>query len=358
MDGPGSFSLKNAKALVSGNAINFEVVHMTLLKRCPVVAVVSETLSSGRRASGLRYAVSVFAFLCLLLISSNEAYAGQASHPKREVDWHAIGSTPCVWSPPVVDAKGAIDPEATIRVLKANGLGCYGALIWRQGEHPFDWASFKRFVAVAKPAGIDVWAILIPPSEGGNSPPFNRNYVSWMQGLARLSLRFPNLRGVNIDDFYWDYKFFTPQYTCQMYSAKQKINPRLQFAPTIYGLDTDFAQRYGGCIDGVWLWWRDLEGNVGLDAWLKNSRLAEKDRFPIYGGVYAGTTHWHKEGRPEPSVLRGALETTCRYANGAVIWQMALTPPNPLLDVAHSFGTGGPSALAGRCGTFVHESGH
>jgi hypothetical protein len=298
--------------------------------------------------------------LGFLLLSAPMAYGRQSSRQKAEINWHALGSTPCAWSPAVADAHGAIDPEATIRILKANGLGCYGALIWvqRKGGPPtFDWASFKKFVAAAQPAGIIVWAVLIPPSEGGDSPPFNRDYVRWMPELARLSLKYPCLKGVNIDDFYWDTKFFTPQYTCRIYSAKQSINPRLQFAPTIYGLDTGFAQRYGSCIDGVWLWWRNLEGNVGLDVWLRNSRQVIKNRFPIYGGVYAGSTHWHKQGRPEPSVVRGALETTCRYANGAILWQMALTPPNPLLEVAKSFGVKGSSPQAGNCGVSAGKAG-
>ena len=296
-----------------------------------------------------------------ILISGMTAYGAQSSGQKAGVDWHALGSTPCVWSPAVGDAHGAIDPGATIKILKANGLGCYGALIWvqRKGGPPtFDWTSFKTFVAEAQPAGIIVWAILIPPSEGGNSPPFNKDYVRWMRELARLSLKYPCLKGVNIDDFYWDTKFFTPQYTCSIYSAKQSINPRLQFAPTIYGLDTNFAKEYGSCIDGVWLWWRNLEGNVGLDVWLKNSRQVINNRFPIYGGVYAGKTHWHKAGRPEPGVVRGALDTTCRYANGAVLWQMALTPPNPLLEVARSFGVNGSLPDAGKCGTFVDKFGN
>jgi len=298
---------------------------------------------------------------CLLLLSAGLAYGGQSSRQKAEINWHALGSTPCAWSPAVADAQGAIDPQATIHILKANGLGCYGALIWLQrkgGPPTFDWKAFKTFVAEAQPAGIIVWAILIPPSEGGNSPPFKKDYVRWVQELARLSVKYPCLKGVNIDDFYWDTKFFTPQYTCSIYSAKQRINPRLQFAPTVYGLDADFAQNYGSCVDGVWLWWRNLEGNVGLDVWLKNSRQVINNQFPIYGGVYAGMTHWHKEGRPEAGVVRGAVETTCRFADGAILWQMALAPPNPLLDVARSFGVKGSSPLAGKCGASVDKSGH
>lgn len=176
--------------------------------------------------------------VCFSLLGASIACAGQSSGQKAQVDWHALGSTPCAWSPAVTDSHGVIDSAATIRILKANGLECYGALIWvpRKGGPPmFDWNSFKKFVAAAQPAGIIVWAVLIPPVEGGNSPPFNRDYVRWMKELARLSLKYPCLKGVNIDDFYWDTKFFTPQYTCSLYSAKQSINPRLQFAPTIYG---------------------------------------------------------------------------------------------------------------------------
>lgn len=313
------------------------------------------------RTASLRFSRTRPGLLALgvLILCAGGAQTGYARSPQAAVDWHALGSAPCAWSPPVTNAEGAIDASATIRILKANGLNCYGALIRRQrkGESTeFNWASFKSFVATTQAAGINVWAILLPPSEGGDSPPFNEDYVRWMQELARLSVQYPCLKGVNIDDFSWDYKFFTPQYTRRMYSAKQEINPRLQFTPTIYGLDQDFSERYGDCVDGVWLWWRNLENYVGLDAWLKNSRLAEKNHFPIYGGVYAHPTSWHPSGPPAPHVFLRTLEATCQYANGAIIWQMVLAPPNPLLKVARSFGKGGSSPLAVRCGTLINKS--
>lgn len=333
---------------------------MSLRSRYPVVGLILESPLSAYRTRVVRFVIPVWTLLCIFTCSIR-MYARQSSQPSREVNWHAMGSTPCAWSPPVVDANGAIDPEATIRILKANGLGCYGALIWRQREHgsqAFDWASFKKFVAEAEPAGIDVWAILIPPSEGGDSPPFNRDYVRWMQELASLSLHYPNLHGVNIDDYLSGIskKTFTPAYTCDLYRAKQAINPKLQFAPTVYDLDSSLATQYGGCIDGVWLWWTNLDMTTGFESWLKNTRLAVGGRFPIYSGVYAHGTSWHHTA-PKPGVLRGSLDTACRYADGAIIWQMPLTPPNPLLDVARTFGAGGSSPVAGRCGTFANHSG-
>jgi hypothetical protein len=200
---------------------------------------------------------------------------------------------------------------------------------------------------------------LIPPAEGGNSPPFNTDYISEMRVLAKLSLSYSRLVGVNIDDFYsgTNKKTFTPAYTCKLFDAKQAINPKLQFAPTIYDLDRQFAQRYGGCIDGVWFWWVNLDQVGGLQSALENSRLAVQGRFSIYGGVYAHGSSWHPAD-PTPATLRRTLQVTCRYANGAVVWRMHLADSsNALLTVARSFAMGGASELAGRCGSFVDERG-
>ena len=336
---------------------------MTLQQRLAAQNTTPGTASSGKRVSTVRYFMSVLLLSGIFMAVPSNIFAGQMSHPKREINWHAMGSTPCIWSPPVVGSNGAIDSAATIQTLKQIGASCYGALIWREREHgtkPFGWESFKQFVAAAQPAGIDVWAILIPPSEGGDSPPFNHDYVRWMQELARLSLHHPNLKGVNIDDYVSGISknTFTPAYTCDIYRAKQAINPKLQFVPTIYDLTRPLAEKYGACVDGVWLWWTNLDTAAGLESWLENTRLAVNGRFPIYSGIYANETSWHRAAAPKPAVLQRSVETACRNANGAIIWQMPLAPPNPLLDVARKFGTGGSSPVAGRCGTFVHEPGH
>ncbi|TAM79229.1 MAG: hypothetical protein EPN47_19670 [Acidobacteria bacterium] len=307
--------------------------------------------------------MSVLVLSGIFTAATGNVFAGQIPAPKREINWRAMGSTPCIWSPAVVGSNGAIDSDATIRILKQIGAGCYGALIWRGREHgpkPFDWKSFSQFVAAAQPAGIDVWAILIPPSEGGDSPPFNRDYVRWMQELARLSLHHSNLKGVNIDDYVSGISknTFTPAYTCDIYRAKQAINPQLQFVPTIYDLTRPLAEKYGACVDGVWLWWTNLDTAAGLESWLENTRLAVDGRFPIYSGIYANETSWHHTAAPKPAILQKSVETACRNANGAIIWQMPLTPANPLLDVARVFGAGGSSSVAGRCGAFVPGPGH
>ena len=333
---------------------------MTLQQRLTAQNTNPGTAPSEKRGSAMRRFIFVLFLSGIFVADPSNILAGQASHPKREINWHAMGPTPCVWSPPVAGPNGAIDSAATIRILKQLGAGCYDALIWREREHgpkPFDWESFKKFVAAAQPAGINVWAVLIPPSEGGDSPPFNHDYVRWMQEIARLSLHYPNLKGVNIDDYVSGISknTFTPAYTCEIYRAKQAINPRLQFVPTIYDLTRPLAKKYGACVDGVWLWWTNLDTAAGLESWLENTRLAVNGRFPIYSGIYANETSWHRAAAPEPAVLQRSVETACRNASGAIIWQMPLSPPNPLLEVARKFGAGGSSPMAGRCGTLVRE---
>lgn len=269
---------------------------------------------------------------------------------------HAMGSSPCVWGVPLRQPNGALDVNATIRDLRNNGFDCYVHVI--ESAPPNSFQDFKRLLPAAQAAGISVWPVLIPPSEAGElggSMPYKGDYVQWMKTLAELSLKYPALRGVNIDDLLIDIssKKFNRSYLCKLYKTKQDINPKLLFVPTIYDLGPEEADRLQGCVDGVWLWWVNLEHNDGWRSLLEDSRIAIANRFPIYGGVYAHSTSWHKEGNPSPKVLKGALETACRYANGALIWNLPLAAQasdNPLLQVARSFASGGSEALAGECG--------
>jgi hypothetical protein len=193
--------------------------------------------------------------------------------------------------------------------------------------------------------------VLIPPTEG-SSAPYKHDFESWMQALAKLSLRYPHLRGANVDDLDQgeNAKLFSRDYICRVYKAKQAINPKLLFVPTIYSLDRAFADRMSGCVDGVWLWWSKLDTISGLAASLQQAKAAAAGRFPVYGGVYAHWTSWHKQGPPTASVFQQTLRLTCELADGAVMWKILLQPPDPLLRIARSFTADGASSMAGRCG--------
>lgn len=258
---------------------------------------------------------------------------------------HAMGAIPCSWSIPIQAPDHSLDVPATIRLLRANHFTCYVQPI--EEKPPMTYDDFNRLLPAAQAAGIDIWAVLIPKHEG-SSLPYGHDFVHWMEVLARTSLKYPVLRGVNIDDtdVGGNEAIFTHQYLSDIYAAKQKVNPAMLFVPTIYDLDPDEADRLAGVVDGVWLWWVNLEGDNGLRAFLKDARVVTRGRFPVYGGVYAYSTSWHKQGGPKPDILEKALTLACNWSDGAIIWQLPLTEqPNPWLDVARKF------VAAGQCGT-------
>jgi hypothetical protein len=168
--------------------------------------------------------------------------------------------------------------------------------------------------------------VLIPHHEGARLP-YRYDFVRWVQVLGRHSLKYPVLRGINIDDtdVGGNDKLFTHEYFRKTYRAKQKINLRVLLVPTIYDLDPEEATRLAGCVGGVWLWWVNLEQNNGLRAFLIDSRIVTRRRFPVYRGVYAHSTSWHGQGGPKPKVFNKALELACTYFEGAMMWQLPLT---------------------------------
>ena len=240
-----------------------------------------------------------------------------------------------------------------IRALQNNRFSCVAQVI--DSEPPHSLADFQRLLAAAQPAGISVWAILIPPSEGATSLPYRTDYQGWMKEIAKLSLQYPMLRGVNIDDLFSGIsnQTFTREYLGRLYQTKQEINPHLLFVPTIYELDSEVADRLAGCVDGVWFWWLNMEIVGGMRSQFENSRRVVAGRFPIYAGVYGHSTLYHPQGNPSPKVLRRSLHIACQYADGAVIFNLDLLPnasEGALLNTARAFATGGSDDLAGKCG--------
>jgi hypothetical protein len=143
---------------------------------------------------------------------------------------HAMGSVPCSWSVPIQAPDHSLDVPATIRLLRANHFTCYVQPI--EEAPPMAYDDFNRLLPAAQAAGIDIWAVLIPQHEGA-SLPYRHDFVRWMQELARSSLKYPVLRGINIDDtdVGGNEKIFTHEYLAEIYAAKQKINPAVLFVP-------------------------------------------------------------------------------------------------------------------------------
>jgi hypothetical protein len=281
-------------------------------------------------------------------------FAGVAGAAAATKHGHAMDDVPCSWNVPIERPNHELDVDATIRLLKANHFTCYVQPI--EEHSPMAYQDFLNLLPAAQRGGINVWAVLIPHTEGF-SLPYREDFVRWMQELAKLSLNYPALRGVNIDDIDagGNDRTFTRDYMCEINRAKRALNPKLLFIPTIYDLDRDEANRYSGCIDGVWLWWVNLEQNNGLRAFIRDGRAMVHGRFPVYAGVYAHSTSWHKQEGPKPDILKIALDIGCKYSDGVIVWQLPLTvEENPWLKIVREFTADGSSEFAGHCGQGVN----
>lgn len=315
-------------------------------------------LSDNRTSGGWRRLAAIAIAFSFSLVP----LWAQGSAPTKISNWHAMGSAPCVMETPGWwwKNKGGshpLDVNATVKYLRGNGFDCYVLSI--SGVPPFSFNDLKRLLPALHGTGISVWAQLRSPTATLVQLPYKTDYVKWMDVLARLSRRYPALRGVNIDDYFIgaNAQTFTRAHTCSLYQTAKVVNPNFLFVPTIYKVNKDVVNQLSGCVDGVWLWWTNLDSNSGMRTRLEDSRSTIAGLFPVYVGVYAHSTSWHKTAGPKPSVLRGALETGCRYADGVVMWNLPLGPKqssHPLLTVARDFGSGGSASLAAKCGSTVH----
>ena len=281
---------------------------------------------------------------------------GQTNTPRtpNSLAWHAMGSSPCAWWMPTDDdGQGSLNLDGRIHELRSDRFECQIFVI-EAANQVNSYSNFKKLLEATKDTNIVTWAVVVPPAEkGAETLPYRLDYVAWSQALAKLSLKYKKFRGFNIDDFIdagINVNTFTRDYNCKIYAAMKKVNPHFLFMPTIYDLDRGVADRLAGCVDGVWLWFTNLESTGGLQSILEDSRYAVDGRFPIYGGVYAHWSSWHREGNPKPAVFQRSLEDSCKYSSGAIAWQLSLDPANPLLAVTKKFLPGGSSPYAGKCG--------
>ncbi len=263
--------------------------------------------------------------------------------------WHAMSGGPCAWFRPIEDPDHSLAVSRIVTLLRFYNFRCVAMPIG--AAPPQSWGDFRNLLRAVQAADIDLWAILIPPTEGGDSHPYDTDYVKWVRVLSELSLKYSHLRGVNIDDLFMGFngKTFTHSYLHQIYEAKQSINPHFLFIPTVYELDDRTVAFLEGCVDGVWLWWTNLERSLGFASFLENTQAVVGQRLPIYGGLYAQGTSWHK-GEPGVRAFLGSIQAACQYSHGAVVWGLSLDINDPLLQIAKTYNLGGTAKLADQCG--------
>ena len=168
-------------------------------------------------------------------------------------------NTPRLSSPPVYADYGAVVRETSpradgyshvntpylIQKLVAGNIKTYAFLIWNANSYKTDWDDFRlEFLPAAQAAGINVWLYLTPPTE--NIPPtaytpFADDYYNWMTAAASLSLRYPVLKAVAIDDYNSNLGLFTPDYVHRITDAALAINTNFMFMVVNYDLSHGWA---------------------------------------------------------------------------------------------------------------------
>ena len=232
---------------------------------------------------------------------------------------------------------GRADITKLTAQLNELNVNTYNWLIW-QGEN--DWDDLKLFLPIAEKHNIAVWVTLVPPTESKpkarwNSEPYGLDYIKWSEEVAKLSVTYPNLIALSIDDFVHNLDFYTPDYVGKMIDEIDNINPSLNFIPCAYysKITQDFANKYGTLIDALLFPYRassDIKKN------LQNSRLVGneiahirslfKEEIPIYIDVYL-TAH-SSLGPSTPLYVKEVIKEAGKYADGVLIY----THPDPSKD--------------------------
>ncbi|KWX04781.1 hypothetical protein TH66_06330 [Carbonactinospora thermoautotrophica] len=191
-----------------------------------------------------------------------EAAPGAPVVPPRAGLWNILASYggEIREKTPRADGYRHVDTPATLERLAGLHVDTFLYLIW---DFPSDWDDLRReFLPQAQAQGLNVWVYLVPPSECTPqrcSHPYKTDYLKWAEEIAKLSLRYPALRGYAIDDFSHNLRYFTPDYVRRMQKIGKGINPGLVFVPQVYhpAITDQFADAYGPLIDGLIMAYRD-----------------------------------------------------------------------------------------------------
>lgn len=265
-------------------------------------------------------------------VTINESVVMSAPNTHRIMPLGTFNDTPRL-------ANGRSDIHRLIGELVELNANEYNWFIWRNDT---DWDELSNFLPLAKEHNIKVWVSLAAPSQTyprteWKLHPYGADYIKWAEEIAKLSVIYPNLIAMSIDDFTHDLNTFTPSYLGKMIDEFDKVNPNLLFIPCSYykRITSSFAIQYSSLIDGVLFPYRaESEG-----ANLQNPNLVEyeiaqirllfkdvKEDIPVYLDVYS-TAH-SSLGPTTPEYVRTVIKEGAKFADGIHIY----AHPNPKSD--------------------------
>ena len=232
---------------------------------------------------------------------------------------------------------GHVDVEKLVNELVTVRANTYNFLVWRAAT---DWEDLQRFLPRVRQHPIRIWVTLVPPSESPPhtrqySEPFRLDYVRWAVEIARLSLQETNLVAWSLDDFSYDGKTFTVEYTARMIGESRAINPRLAFVPCLYygHITPPLAEKYGPFVDGVLFPYRHEMGKRNLSDWdtLEREIAVVRERFqgkvPVFLDVYA--TKHSQLNDSSPEYVEQVMTLGRRFADGVLVYQHQYEATSP-----------------------------
>lgn len=242
-----------------------------------------------------------------------------------------LRGTWATWGGVIRTDDGHVDVERQLAAVQSLGVTTYNFPVW---NNPHDWDDCQRFLPLAAEAGLKVWITILSPWQGGNSQPFESDFLAWFDAFGRLAGDYANLVAVSIDDFACEGNLdtFTPHYVRQLLRALRQKRDDVAFCSTIYGLSPVLLEQYAKLMDGVTLWWVNLDTTLGMEEWLWANKTLVAGRFPIIAGVYAHPTTWHP-APPAVKAFRHALRIAHKDADGVMLFHpnLAAGDADPLV---------------------------
>ncbi len=252
-------------------------------------------------------------------------------HPEKAERQALLRGVYGTWGRLIKGEDGRLDSRRQIEALRALRISTFNYFIFHD---EYDWEDCQRFLPVAAEACLKVWVTVLSPWQGkrtgtpfgpeyqGCSYPFGTDYLAWCDALGQLAARHPNLTCFSIDDFdrKENFQILTPAYMAEMMKALRQSRSDIVFCPTIYGITPSLLGDYLDFIDGVMLWWANLDTRLGMKEWLWANKTIIAGRFPVIAGVYARSTTWH----PTPPTLKtfkGCLRTARAGADGVMLFR-------------------------------------
>ena len=242
--------------------------------------------------------------------------------------------------------EGRTDVPKLLAVLKEMRVTDYMHLVWKEKAYPHAWEDFQQMAPAFQKAGIRLWLYLTPPSESPPEP-FGSNYVRWATECALVAKQYPVIRGITLDDFNGNVKFFTPEYCRTMMAQARQLAPGLVlFVICYYGYADPFLAPHvkSGAIDGIiWPYYHPHKNHhnttnlypqaVRYRAWLEEeTRLGGRtERLPLIVMVYGSKIAKAPDACTPPYVqeclTQGLRATREGYADGVMTYCLPKDSP-------------------------------